>query len=64
MRFTGEDGGASRDVWGLDLPGGESMEAPDDAGFTGLDDREEEEVPLVAPERNGVGRVRPVLEVR
>lgn len=63
MRFTGEDGGASRDVWGLDLPGGESMEVPDGGSLTGLDDREEE-VALVAPERNGVGRARPVLEVR
>ena len=42
MRFTGEDGGASRDVWGLDLPGGESMEVPDGGSLTGLDDREEE----------------------
>jgi hypothetical protein len=39
------------------------MEVPDAGGLTGLDEREEE-VALVAPERNGVGRVRPVLEVR
>lgn len=39
------------------------MEVPDGEGLTGLDEREEE-VALVAPERNGVGRERPVLEVR
>lgn len=59
MRFTGEDGGARRDMWGVELPGGESKEV----GLAGLDEREEE-VALVAPERNGLGRTRPVLEVR
>lgn len=64
MRFTGEEGGASRDMWGLDAPGGESMEFLDGGGLTGLDEREEDEVALAAPERNGVGRARPVLGVR
>jgi hypothetical protein len=34
------------------------MEVPDGGGLTGLEEREEE----VAPERNGVGRARPVLD--
>lgn len=38
------------------------MEDPDE-GLAGLDEREDE-VALVAPERNGLGRTRPVLEVR
>lgn len=64
MRFAGEDGGASRDMWGLDPPGTESMEVPACGGLTGLDEREEEEAALVAPERNAVDRARLALGVR
>lgn len=63
MRLTGEEGGARRDICGLDLPGGESREAPDRGGLAGLGERDEE-VALVVPERRGVGRARLVLGVR
>lgn len=60
MRFTGDDGGARREMRGLAVPDGRRG-INEAGGFTGLDERDDDDAPA---ERRDAARDTPVLGVR
>lgn len=59
MRFTGEEGGARREMRGLAVPDGGGINEP--GGFTGLEERDDDDAPA---DRRDAARDTPVLGVR